>query len=403
MAGLACRILAFQIPHDEGDEIVYRMLVHQLEDGAGYTLRGTALIDHGWPADQYGHALFFHPPGGILFFTALDRMFGGYGLPLAQLLSYALFFWSLMALARSLSTATPPAPRATSLHAAAALAAFTPLMTHVASHYWLDAPMLALVTLAAALFVRGLPSSDTPLGGMGWIVGAGLAMGAASWVKTAALAAIPGILILGWACGAPGTRRAFVRLAAVFTGVALLIQLPWEIWQWRVLGSPFPAWAGRPSAQLIAFSPYVRKLTVDRPWWIYFTLMPRVVWTLPPALLALFVARLDPRARGVGFALAAWVAIVLAVVIGLGAIGYSKLLRYAILIVPATVTLFALVFGELWNRPAAESRAGRVLARVLLALAGLGLVLEIAQGVYTPLIDRRDLIWPLLLPGNGLY
>src|SRR6266581_6560277 len=100
--GLFCRLAAFQIPHDEGDEIVYRALVHQLEDGAGYTLRGTALIDHGWPADQYGHALFFHPPGGIAQFWLLDSLFGESGFPLAQVLSYAIFFWSLIALARLL-------------------------------------------------------------------------------------------------------------------------------------------------------------------------------------------------------------------------------------------------------------------------------------------------------------
>ena len=31
------------------------------------------------------------------------------------------------------------------------------------------------------------------------------------------------------------------------------------------------------------------------------------------------------------------------------------------------------------------------------------LVLEIAQGIFTPLVDRRDLIWPILWRGNGLY
>ncbi|HTM57520.1 MAG TPA: hypothetical protein VL123_03820, partial [Candidatus Udaeobacter sp.] len=60
--GLACRIAAFSVPHDEGDEIVYHVLVQQLESGHGYTLAGTPLIGNGWPADQYGHALFFHPP-----------------------------------------------------------------------------------------------------------------------------------------------------------------------------------------------------------------------------------------------------------------------------------------------------------------------------------------------------
>jgi len=42
-------------------------------------------------------------------------------------------------------------------------------------------------------------------------------------------------------------------------------------------------------------------------------------------------------------------------------------------------------------------------ARAFAAIAAAGLVLEIAQGVFTPLVDKRDLIWPLLWRGNGLY
>ena len=407
LAGLACRVLAFRIPHDEGDEIVYRALVHQLEDGAGYTLRGTALIDHGWPADQYGHALFFHPPGGIAFFALLDRVFGEAGYPLAQLLGYAVFFWSTMALARQVASRSESAPgaRTTTLRVVAALAAFTPLMTHVTARYWLDMPMLALVTLTAALFVRALPPAAGPAGGAGWAVAAATAMGAASWVKTAALVGVPGILVLAWAITDASSRRALARLAVIFVALSLAIQLPWEIWQWIVLGSPFPAWAGRPSPQLIAFSPYVRRLTVDRPAWIYLTLLPRATWTLAPALLGLAAARLDAPARRAGLALAAWIAIVVAVVVGLGAIGYSKLLRYAILVVPATVLLFSLVAGELWRAATAPhaSGAARVRAVALAVLAGAGFALEIAQGIYTPLIDKRDLIWPLLWRGNGLY
>ena len=413
--GLVCRVLAFQIPHDEGDEIIYRALVHQLEDGSGYTLRGTALVDHGWPADQYGHALFFHPPGGIALFWLLDRMFGEWGYALAQLLSYALFYWSVMALARSLlADGGAPAARA-GFQIIAALGAFMPLMTHVVARYWLDGPMLGLVTLAAALYVRaqgagaagGMRAAHArapDAGGTGAVIAAGIALGCASWVKTAALIALPAIVLLGAALDPAGARRG-VRRGAIFAGVALAIQAPWQIWQWIVLGSPFPAWAGRPSPTLVAENPYVRRLTVDRPPWIYLTLMPRVVWTLVPALLGLALAPLDARTRRVGLALAAWIAIVTGVMIALGAIGYSKLLRYAILVAPASVLLFGLVAGSvLAIATDADAPAGRRLAaRAFAAIAAAGLVLEIAQGVFTPLVDKRDLIWPLLWRGNGLY
>src|SRR5262249_58872389 len=120
---------------DAGGASVSRACLHQPENGAGSTPRGTALIDHGWPAAQYGHALFFHPPGGIAFFALLDRVFGEAGYPLAQLLGYALFFWSTIALARMMAarTESDAGARTATLRIVAALAAFTPLMTHVAA------------------------------------------------------------------------------------------------------------------------------------------------------------------------------------------------------------------------------------------------------------------------------
>ena len=401
--GLACRVAAFSVPHDEGDEIVYHVLVQQLESGNGYTLIGTPLIGNGWPADQYGHALFFHPPGGIALFWLLDSLFGESGFELAQLLSYAIFFWSLLALGRTVLAASSAEERARDVGMAALipLAAFHPLMTHVVARYWLDGPMLALVTLAAAVFARACAG---PAGSMRRALAAGIALGAASWIKTAALIALPAIAVLGIAIAAPDSRRAALRFGIAFAVAALLIQLPWELWQWRVLGSPFPAWAGRPSPGLVASSDYVRFLTAQRPAWIYLTLMPRAVWTLVPSLIALIAAGLAPPARRVALALVLWIAIVLAVVIGLGAIGYSKLLRYAILVTPATVLLFALTGGQAWARFRSSGRGlRRVALGALTALAIAGFALEIAQGIFTPLIDRRDLIWPLLWRGNGFY
>ena len=106
-----------------------------------------------------------------------------------------------------------------------------------------------------------------------------------------------------------------------------------------------------------------------------------------------------------GLALLLWIGAVVAVVVGLGAIGYSKLLRYAVLVTPATVLLCGLSAGEAWRRmrdPEAAPRSRRVaLALVACLIAGLGL--EVAQGLYTPLIDRHhDIIVPILLPAGGV-
>ena len=387
--------------HLEGDEQVYRALVAQLDAGHGYTLigatfRGVTLVGHGWPADQYGRALFFHPPGGIALFWLLHRLAGESGFALAQILSYAVFYFSLLALARRVVEPL----RGPVFHAVAALAAFTPIMTHVVSRYWLDGPMLACTTLAAALFASALERRSV----RGALV-AGLVMGAASWIKTAAFAMLPGLLVLGWAMAEPAARRTALRLGLVFAAVAVAIQLPWELWQWRVVGSAFPAWAGKPSPELVAGNDYVYTLTVARPAWVYLTLMPRALWTLVPSLVCMSATAPGSRARRVGVALLAWIAVVLAVVIGLGLIGYSKLLRYAVLVTPATVLLFGVAVAAVASRLAdpAAAGAGRARLKWLVALAAVGLLLETAQGVFTPLLDHGDLIRPVVWPAAWLY
>jgi len=71
----------------------------------------------------------------------------------------------------------------------------------------------------------------------------------------------------------------------MFLVPALIVQFPWEVWQWMALASPFPGLAGKPSFNLIEHNSYVRYLTVGRPAWIYLTLTPRIVWTLIPSFL----------------------------------------------------------------------------------------------------------------------
>jgi hypothetical protein len=156
----------------------------------------------------------------------------------------------------------------------------------------------------------------------------------------------------------------------------------------------------------VAGNAYVYTLTVERPAWMYLTLMPRALWTLGPAIACLATPRFDPRARRIALALLGWIAIVLAVVMGLGAIGYSKLLRYAVLVTPAAVLLFGLAAGEALNRLADPrlTPGEKARAQVLVAIAAVGLALEIAQGVYTPMMDRaNDVVRPVLWPGAWIF
>jgi 4-amino-4-deoxy-L-arabinose transferase-like glycosyltransferase len=379
LLGLLLRCPVFLRKNLEWDEIIYRALVEQLDSGKGYTLRGHRLLQEGLlDKAVYGQALFHHPPAGIGLFWLLRRLFGEAGFALAEVLGYAVFFWAMMLLA--IEAGAPLLP-------AACLSAFTPIMTHAVSRFWLDAPMLALSTLACGLFLGGAARGRTS-----WVLGAAAALGAASLVKQAAFLLMPGLLALAWASAPEARRPRLVMQAALFACAALLIQAPWALSRWALCSSPFSGRAGLPTPSLTASSPYLGYLTYERPAWIYLKLLPAVLWTLVPSCV-LFAARWrDETLRRKGSACLLWIAFIAAFLTALGLAGYSKLLRYAVLVTPASVLLFSLTAGSAWRlrrRPAGKA---------LLALAAAGLILEVAQGMATPLIDDKDLIWPLF-PG----
>jgi len=70
------------------------------------------------------------------------------------------------------------------------------------------------------------------------------------------------------------------------------------------------------------------------------------VWTLVPSLAILAASRPARRDGRVAGALVCWIAVVTASNVALGAAGYSKLLRYVVLITPATVALAGLAAAE---------------------------------------------------------
>lgn len=390
LAALGARTVLFFRAHIEGDELIYAALVENLDAGRGYTLQGHPLLEQPFIVKEtYDRPLFFHPPGGIGLFWALHALFGRAGFGLAQLLSFAVFFWSLLALARQ---AFGPLSRLQAV-SLALLAGFTPIMSHVTSRFWLDGPLLTSATAAAALFLRACRRDSIAAS-----CAAGAVLGYASLVKPTAFLVVPGVVALAWAVGALGLRRLAVQ-ALCFVGVAGCVLAPWQLYQWSVIGNPFAVAPGRPASRLVAINRYVHYLTVGRSPWIYLSLLPRSVWTLVPSLLLLAACWRDAAVRRVGLALVGWIALVVAVHVVLGYHGYSKLLRYVILVTPATVLLFALVTRSAWQ--ALRSGALRPVERAVLwglfAVSLFGCLLELTQGVVTPFLDPSDLIRPISL------
>jgi len=373
----------------ENDEKIYVALVEQLEAGRGYTLQGHAILSEPWiVSEQYGRKLFFHPPGGVGLFWLMHRIAGDQGYPLAQVFSYGVFFASLMWLGTLVIRPFGPIA-ATAL---GSLGAITPLMAHAVGRFWLDGPLLAFATLASALFVAGALRRR-----FGLVVLAGVTLGFATLIKATAVLVVPGALALVWAIQPGQTWRELGRACAAWLAVAFLAHAPWLIWQWSELGTPFPAWSGRPDPRLVRSNGYVHYLTVVRTSWTYLELLPQVMWTLVPAVLLWLRTRRVGDSGRIGAALLIWIGTVVGAHMVLGSMGYSKVLRYVILMVPGAALLFALALdrGLRIIRPRGRLAAG-VVVLVVLAIAGLGL--EIAQGLRSSLIDnaRQDLIQPLL-------
>ena len=396
---------ASALPYLENDERIYIALVEQLDAGRGYTLQGHPIMDEPWiDRAQYDHPLFYHPPGGVALFWLAHGLAGDRGFALVQVACFALFFGSVMLLGWAVLTEGPAATaagRATELGAEglsaalgslAVLAACTPIMAHVAGRLWLDGPLLALSTAGAAVFLLSTRRRSTALAGA-----AAVLLGYASLIKVTAFLVLPGVAALAWAIAPRPQHRELLRRGMLLLAIAAAIQLPWELWQWAVVGSPFPGWAGKPSTSLVAGNPYVYYVTVVRSPWVYTVLLPRVIWTLVPALVILAALRRERELAKRGGALLIWIAVVVGVHVALGATGYAKLLRLVILVTPATAVLFALTVGGAVGK-LSRGQPGRRLgwiALLLLALAGLGG--EVAQGLKTSLLDNRrsDLIVPL--------
>ncbi len=377
----------------ENDEHLYMALIDNMDAGGGYTLRGSPVLNEPWTVpEQYNHPLFYHPPGGAVWMWLFYHVAGNPGYACSALAAFALFYWSAVLLGWIVIR-----PRGRGMAVLLATgAAFSPIMAEVSARFWLDGPYLAFATAGAAVFLLAVSRQSRPLVSL-----AAVLVGCATLIKLTAVLAIPGMIALAWAI-TPVERRRWLAVSSCLLVVGTaLIQSPWELWQWAAEGTPFPSWAGKPAAVLVQGNRYIHYITAVRSPWVYLSLVPRVIWTLVPSLVLLAAQWRDEFVRRRGVALVFWIAVVVAAHIALGALGYSKLLRYVVLVTPATVILFALVV----QGPLAAVRRhrwghglewGMVAPTLLVAFALSGLGLELAQSYKTSFVDvELSLIVPL--------
>lgn len=391
LLGLCFRLVVFGGAHQEGDELIYKTLVEQLDSGKGYTLQGSSLLEQLETLEHhaYSRPLFFHPPGGTGLFWLFYKVFGHWGYPLIQVFSYILFFGSMLWLANLLRLSSN-----FGLVLVAGLSAFNPIMAHVTTHYWLDGPLLSFSTLSAAIFLSAVNRGNSLLACL-----SGVLLGFASLIKLTAFLIIPGVVLLAWTFWVPSKGKSFFHLCVCLMVPAILFQVPWEIWQWIKLGAPFSGLPDNPSDGLIENNKYIHYLTVVRSPWIYLTLTPRILWTLVPTIFLYGLLCENKNLRQQGQSLFLWIFLVLAFHIVLGFGGYSKVIRYVILITPASILLFSLLMDEAARRVGPikpfSLKNGSLL--ILITVSYIALILEIATGIIGPTFyENYDLIVPIL-------
>lgn len=383
---ILARGVVFERSHDEGDEVLYRALMEQMHHGRGYTLHGNAVLASSrFSRDIYDKPVFpQHPPGGVLLFLASDLATPGYGASTAQVLSFALFFAGMLLMWRAVAV-----ERDWLGECIVAVACIVPpIAAHVTTRQWFDGPLLGFATLASGLYLLGIRRRR-------WIwvtVGAVLFYWSA-WTKLTALGILPWLVLLSAVIDEDDGHRFARRGALLLVAASLAAFIPWELWlisHGMAMGA-----ASRPSIDLLAHNRYVRFVTLERSPLVYFTATPFVIWTIIPSFLMTWQQRAKDRPTRIHLALWIWILGTLLTYSVLGAAGYSKLLRYAILVTPATILLFASLTRGLLARLPTMSAANRFL---WLGLASGGLGMEMVQGVYLTVQTRLDMIVSVAVP-----
>lgn len=344
LLGICIRLGIFVHPHNEGDEIIYQALIEQIDSGAGYTLQGHHILESllsDYP--NYDSPLFFHPPGGIILFYVFYKLFGLGGLCIAQIFCFLIFYTGMILLAKEIFKPCD----GICLFLVGLLSSFTPIIAHINTKIWIDNPKIAFITLGCALLVRGFSKN------IYWMkIIASALIGYSCFVKIDACLIYPVIFIVTWFLFFEKSKRIeFIKSMITVSSFGIFFITVWLLWNYYETKNLFSIGApGKPGIELLQNNAFVYYVTMIRSPLSYFgnliTVMPT---TLVIFILSISIAK-HSGIKAVKPEIAGGLCVLFVVLtyVCLGFLGYSRLLRYIVIVTPVLILLFVDVVHKMF-------------------------------------------------------
>lgn len=226
--------------HRETDEQVYTTLIQSLQQGNGYSLQGSFLLQQ-LPKENYNHTLFLHPPAFVWTCWVLLALQPALPLPLIPVLFQVLTLALMPVLTTELLRGTALEPQHPSIALKAMLVmVLCPITALCSQKLWLDNLLLLTVTLAVTLHMfctrKACAAKSTWISTGYMVLSGALGMGLALNTKITSLAVLPfQILWLTLSLWQQSKSKGITKAVAiaghclVFLFSAVAAHMPWVI------------------------------------------------------------------------------------------------------------------------------------------------------------------------------
>jgi 4-amino-4-deoxy-L-arabinose transferase-like glycosyltransferase len=359
---LLTKLPSLSFEHREPDEMIYWTVARHLHEHGRYTLRGAPFMQR-LPRAMYDRPLFHHPPlypALLVPFVAHDARREAVAI---SVLGHLLAIFSVAWIGLHLHARLGGGGSALgALAIPLAGVALDPVLVHTTRKLWIDALVSGLGALAIALTVDAVARATRR---RLWLAAAGFTLGLAGLAKLPGLLVAPICALL--VVAAPRAWRERVVDLCCLALPALLVVAPWLAVFFATYGSLLPSWSA-PNAELLARFPMMAA-AVAKPWHFFATKLA-VVQPLFPLGVAAFAwsASRGEQRDALGWALLAWLALLLAAFTYLGATRFSFQMRYVAPLC-AAIYLVPLALPAWYRAPGAwRLRVGAALAIVWAAL-----------------------------------